>query len=152
LTGETGATGATGDTGATGPAATSSGFTGETTERALTTTSEKVAQTSITLASPSVIDASASIQWRDEAATAEHIACELKVDREPINVPVQTTGEIAIAPKEFELTVVGSTKHLGEATERFPAGTHAVELFCVAPNNSPHVSVIAVNLLAWSTG
>jgi hypothetical protein len=111
-----------------------------------------VAETSITLTSPSIIDASAAVEWRDEATTAEIIQCELKAAGEPIDVPITDTGEIALAPKEFPLAVVGSTKHLGEATERFPAGAHPIELFCEAPTTTPRVSVTAVNLLAWSTG
>jgi hypothetical protein len=111
-----------------------------------------VTETSISLANPSVVDATASIQWKDEATNAEEIVCELQVDGEPINLPVRTTGEISIAPKEFELTAVGSTKHLGEAKERLTAASHAVELFCQAPHATPRVSVTAVNIVAWSTG
>ena len=150
-TGETGSTGPTGTTGATGPNATGSGFTAETTETALTTTFQTVAEASITLASPSVIDASASVQWKDNATTAEQITCELATDAEVIDVPILDTGEISIAPKEFNLAVLGSTKHLGEPGATFAAGTHKVELLCKA-SSATHVSVTAVNLLAWSTG
>jgi hypothetical protein len=51
---------------------------------------------------------------------------------------------------EFKLAVVGSTKHLGEAEERFAAGTHTVELLCQASGKQSRVD--AANVLAWSTG
>jgi hypothetical protein len=151
-TGSTGSTGATGLTGATGPAATSSGFTGTTGATSLTNTEfTRVAETSISLASPSVIDASASLQFNNGAISAEQVSCELMADKKLIDVPVLTTAPANIStPDEFNLAVVGSTKHLGEAEERLTAGIHNVELFCQASGKQSRVD--AVNVLAWSTG
>jgi hypothetical protein len=150
-TGAAGPTGATGDTGATGTAV-SSGFTGATGSTELTTEFAKVAETSISLASPSIIDASASLEFTNPGVTAEQVACELAVAGEVIDVPVRTTAPGNLSPNdEFNLSVVGSTTLLGVAKERFPEGAHKVELLCKA--NSPARSIVlAVNVLAWSTG
>jgi hypothetical protein len=154
-TGAQGETGATGVTGATGPAATSSGFTAVTpgaslTEKSFTT----VAQTSISLGNPSVIDASASLEFTNIGTPAEQVSCQLEVEGKAINLPVKTTAPGNLSNEdEFNLSVVGSTKQLGGTEERFPLGPHTVELLCKAAGESgrqPRVD--NVNLLAWSTG
>jgi hypothetical protein len=150
-TGAQGETGATGVTGATGPAATSSGFTGTTGETSLTESFAKVAEASISLATPSVIDASAALQFTEStAAKSEDLSCELMADGRLISVPVANTAAANLPPPDkFNLAVVGSTKKLG-AEASFPPGTHAVELFCSASPGG--ATVDAANVLAWSTG
>jgi hypothetical protein len=113
----------------------------------------KVAETSISLASSSVINASASLEFANIGAPAEQVSCELAVEGKAIGIPVQTTapGNLSSAD-QFNLSVVGSTKQLGTKEERFE-GQHNVELLCKAGGESgrePRVD--NVNLLAWSTG
>jgi hypothetical protein len=145
--GAIGPTGDTGATGATGPAATSSASVGTTAETRLeSATFVTVAETSITPATPSVVNASAAVQWVDEALGIESIECQLEVGEEKIGVPMLATGEISgVPPRDFNLAVLGSTN------KTIPAEAHAVKLLCRAPSGT-HVTIGRVNLLAWSTG
>jgi hypothetical protein len=150
--GSTGSTGATGVTGATGPAATRSGFTGTTGKTLVSEKETKVAETSISLETESVIDASASLSFTEASnLNSEEISCELTVGNSRINVPVATTAPAGIPPlDQTNIAVVGSTKFLGTEKERFAPGPHAVDLICTGSKAEPTVD--AANVLAWSTG
>jgi hypothetical protein len=112
-----------------------------------------VAETSILLAGPSIIDATASLSLRNTSKASnnfEAISCQLTVDGKPIDVPVNT---VAISnPGTLDETILagdGSTKFL-PAAEQTLEGEHHVELFCEAAG--AELTVDTVNLLAWSTG
>jgi hypothetical protein len=150
-TGSSGTTGPTGASGATGPT-TGSGFTGSTGETSLPATPTEVAHASISLTTPSVIDASASLSFVESGLSTEVVSCELKADGKLIDVPVRTTAPANLpAPDEFDLAPVGSTKQLGETEEHFAPGLHTVELFCNA-GTAGGAKLTSVNVLAWSTG
>jgi hypothetical protein len=153
--GSTGSTGATGATGATGSASTSSGFEGTNEAKTLVEKSlTEVAKTEITLASPSIIDASASLKFKNNAESGsafEELTCLLRADGKPINVAVTTSAPSNPKfPDEFDMAAVGSTKFLKSPEETFAEGPHKVEMWCEA--GGKNLAVEAVDLLAWSTG
>jgi hypothetical protein len=113
----------------------------------------KVAETSISLPSPGIIDATASLSLRNLSKASnnfEALSCQLMVEGKPIDVPVNT---VAISnPGTLDETILagdGSTKFLPAGEQTFE-GTHQVELFCEAAGTE--LTVDTVNLLAWSTG
>jgi hypothetical protein len=113
-----------------------------------------VAKTEISLASPSLVDASASLKYKNNAENAntfEELSCFLRADGKPIDVAV--TNSATSNPKfsdEYDMAAVGSTKFLKSAEETFTEGPHKVEMWCEA--GGKNLAVEAVNLLAWSTG
>jgi hypothetical protein len=71
--------------------------------------------------------------------------------RKPNNLAVtNTAASNRKLADEFDMAAVGSTKFLGSEKETFAAGTHEVEMWCEA--RGPNLSIVPLNILAWSTG